>query len=370
MSVLGELRAAVFDPPMLRVAYGALTAFVIVWLSIPVIIRTSRLKGVLYEPNHRSSHSGAVPRLGGVAIFAGIAVASLIFMQFEQLMRLQYVMAGILILFLVGIKDDLSCLSPWYKLAGEVAACLAVILPGRILFTTVHGFIGFSTIHPVVGVLLTLFVMIVIINSFNLIDGIDGLAAGVGIVVFASFGVWFFLSGHYEVLVIAAAGIGALLAFLWYNVFSRKHKIFMGDSGSLVLGFIASFFVILFNEYNRDWTVPYHIWAAPAVAMGILVLPLFDTLRVFFIRTLRSQSPFHADRQHLHHMLLELGLSHGRATAILVGFNILFVIVTFLLSTVVFSVLKLILILLIGCIVLSEILNQLLIRKLKKTTPA
>src|SRR5512138_98356 len=252
MSILGEIRAAVFDPPLLRVAYGALTAFIIVWFAVPVIIRTSRLKGVLYEPNGRSSHSEPVPRLGGIAIFFGIAVASLIFMQFEQLMRLQYVIAGMVIIFLVGIKDDLSSLRPWYKLAGQVVACLAVILPGRTLFTTVHGFIGFSTIDPVAGVFLTLFVMIVIINSFNLIDGIDGLAAGIGIVVFASFGTWFYLSGHYEVLVVVSSGIGALLAFLWYNVFTKKNKIFMGDSGSLILGFIAAFFVIPFNEYNKD----------------------------------------------------------------------------------------------------------------------
>jgi UDP-GlcNAc:undecaprenyl-phosphate/decaprenyl-phosphate GlcNAc-1-phosphate transferase len=362
MNNLSDFRH-LLDPPYFRVCFAVITAFLICFFTIPSIIRLSKQKGLLYMPNERSSHEVPVPRLGGIGIFLAIMVATLVFMQVSDLQSIQFVIAGMVVIFILGLRDDLNSLSPWVKLVAEVIACLLVIIPGHVYFTNIFGFLGFTLIYQWVGIPLTLFVMIVLINSFNLVDGIDGLAGGVGITIFVTFGAFFFYNGHYSDAILAAGGTGALIAFLWYNVFSKKNKIFMGDGGALMLGFIFSYFVIHFNELNAANHIPYRMVSAPAVAMGIMALPLFDTLRVFFIRTLRRQSPFHADKQHIHHILLGLGMTHGQAALALVGFNLICITIAFGLDKYTNSVLKLMLILFMFNMIAIEVLNQLMFYK-------
>ncbi len=366
MNTLWDLTGNLLAPPYLRLVFAALVAFFIAILSIPSIIRTSMQKGLLYAANERSSHSGEVPALGGIAIFSAIGISILLLMRIANVQGLQYVMAGIIIVFLIGIKDDISGLSAWIKLGGQIIACLAVILPGNLFLTSLHGFLTVGDIPPDLGALLTLFVMIVIINSFNLIDGIDGLAGGIGILAFTTYGIWFYLAGHYEIAIIAAAGIGALAAFLWFNLYGEQNKIFMGDGGSLVLGFIIAFFTILFNELNKNPQTNYFVYSAPSVSMGIIAVPLYDTLRVFTLRILKGQSPFTPDRSHVHHILLDIGLSHTRAALVLFLFNLLCVILVFILSAAGISVIKMIAILLLVCFAGGETLNQVMLRKKRK----
>ena len=366
MNQLWLLSDNLFSPPYFRLAFAATAAFLIAWFSIPSVIATSRQKGLLYEANERSSHSGSVPSLGGIALFAGILISSLLFLYLGSLKGLQYVMAGILIVFFIGVKDDVSGLSAWIKLGGQIAACLAVILPGNLVLTNLHGFLTIWTIQPEFGTILTLFVMIVIINSMNLIDGIDGLAGGIAIVVFLTYGVWFYLAGHYEVAIISAAGIGALAAFLYFNVYGKGNKIFMGDGGSLVLGFIIAFFTILFNEINKDPSIAYHVTSAPSVSMAILAIPLYDTFRVFLLRTLKGQSPFTPDRSHLHHILIDLGIPHRMAALVLILFNVFCIALAFVLSAAGISVIKMLMILILVCFAGGETLNQIMLYKKRK----
>ena len=351
------------DPPYLRFLFSFLGAFLIVWFSIPSIIRTSRQKGLLYFPNERSSHATAVPDLGGIALFAGILIPTLIFLYRGSLPGLQYVVAGIIIIFMVGIKDDVSGLTPRAKLCGQIIACLALILPGNLILTSLHGFLTIGLIQPEFGTILTLFVMIVIINSINLIDGIDGLAGGLSLVVFITYGIWFYLAGHYGLAIIAAACTGSLAAFLYFNVFGKEHQIFMGDAGSLALGFIIAFFTILFNQFNIDPRIANHVTSAPSVSMAILVLPLYDTIRIFVLRLLKGQSPFTPDHSHVHHILIDLGLSHRMAALVLILFNIGCIILAFCLSALGVSVIKMVLILLLLCFAGAESLHQLGKRK-------
>ena len=367
MNNFWELGGMLLDPPYLRLVFSAAAAFLIAWFSIPSIISTSRQKGLLYDANDRSSHTGSVPALGGIALFAAIGISSLLFIYLGSLQGLQYVLAGIIIVFLVGIKDDVSGLSAWIKLGGQVIACLAVILPGNLVLSSLHGFLTVGDIQPEFGTLLTLFVMIVIINSFNLIDGIDGLAGGISILVFATYGIWFYLTGHYEVAIVSAAGVGALAAFLYFNVFGRGNKIFMGDGGSLILGFIIAFFTILFNELNKNPQIPYHVYSAPSVSMGILVIPLYDTIRVFVMRAMKGQSPFTPDRSHVHHILIDIGLSHRKAAFVLILFNAFCIGLAFALSAMHISVIKMLTILLILCFAAGETLHQVMLRKTPKT---
>jgi UDP-N-acetylmuramyl pentapeptide phosphotransferase/UDP-N-acetylglucosamine-1-phosphate transferase len=236
-------------------------------------------------------------------------------------MEVKYVIAAVTIMFFVGLKDDILKISPRKKLAAQVISSLIIIVLANIRFTNLHGFVGVYDIPYIVSVLLTLFVMIVVINAFNLIDGIDGLAAGVAILTSLSFGIFFFIEGRIEFCIMAVALIGTLVSFFRFNVFSKKNKIFMGDTGSLIIGTVMSVMLINFNQMNIGLISSTALNNAPAVSMAILIIPLIDTLRVFSIRLVNGQSPFHADRKHLHHRLLDLGFNHIQSTIILLTAN-------------------------------------------------
>jgi UDP-N-acetylmuramyl pentapeptide phosphotransferase/UDP-N-acetylglucosamine-1-phosphate transferase len=169
-------------------------------------------------------------------------------------------------------------------------------------------------------------------NCFNLMDGIDGLSASLSILACSAFGIWFYLAGDADWAVLSAAIVGATSAFLYFNVFSRTNKIFMGDTGSLFLGFIISILAIRFNEASVGVTGAYAVPAAPAVSIGFLLIPIFDTLRVFITRIVRNKPPFSPDKTHIHHYLLELGLSHGKATLVLSLTGFMFIAISILLK--------------------------------------
>ncbi len=180
---------------------------------------------------------------------------------------------------------------------------------------------------------LSIFVIIAIVNAFNLIDGIDGLAAGIGIIASLVFGTWFYISGYLQLAIVACAMIGSLIAFFWFNVYSSKHKIFMGDIGSLLLGFVMAIFAIKFNDLNGSMgEAPFRIVAAPAVSIGILIVPIYDTVRVSIVRLMHGRSPFSADREHVHHYLVDLTGSHKKTTFIILSVNVVFIAIAILLS--------------------------------------
>jgi len=244
---------------------------------------------------------------------------------------MQYVIAGSIIIFFIGIKDDVLAISPLKKLAGQILASLIIIILGNIRFTHLHGFFDITLIPYWGSILLTLFIMILIINCFNLIDGIDGLASGIAMVVSLSFAVWFGLIKDWEYMAISLALLGSIAAFFYFNVWGKKNKIFMGDTGSLLLGLFMAVLVIHFNESNIHLDSIYKVNGAPAVSFGILIIPLYDSLRVFITRIMNNKSPFSPDRGHVHHRLLKLGNNHLQASVILIAVNIFFVILVFLL---------------------------------------
>ena len=340
-------------------------SFLVTYLSVPSILGVARQKKFFDEPTSRKSHIQQIPTLGGVAIFAGLTTAAGSFISYSLVPSLQYILVACIIIFFIGLKDDILAIAPLKKLMGQIAAALVLIVPGNICFSSIHGFLGIYHIHDVTGVILTLFVIIVIINSFNLIDGIDGLAASLGIVTSVFFGMWFFISGNIEYCLISVAMFGALLGFFRYNISGGKNKIFMGDTGSLIVGLIMAVQVILFNEQNIGYTSAFTIKSAPAVSFAVLIVPLFDTLRVFLIRMSRGRSPFSADKNHLHHCLLKLGYTHGRATLIIVTANIFFIVLSLLLQNI--GILLLMLVILSIATILSIYLEYLV--KKKHTVP-
>ena len=313
-----------------RVVLGLVTAFVITYVAIPSIVRVAHLKSLTDDPDERKMHAVPVPTLGGIAIFAGVIIASLIFIKPIIFPQLTFIIAAAVILFFIGIKDDILVIAPLTKFVGQLIAAGIITLFTDIKLTNFHGFLGFQEIPEYAAILLSIFVIVVIINAFNLVDGIDGLSSGIGIVAGSFYGVWFYLTGHCAEAVLSFSLIGALLAFWRFNMFSEHEKIFMGDTGALILGFFISVLTIQFNEYNIEPKFVYAKWGAPAVSIAVLIIPLFDTLRVMFIRFIIRQPVFLPDKRHIHHLFLRMGLSSKQTLALILVINIIFASVLFL----------------------------------------
>jgi len=313
-------------PLWLVILGGALTAFYITYTVIPSIVKVSYLKGLFDTPNHRTSHFRNIPTLGGVGVFIGWILTVSIFSGAGIDHELKYIIGSLLILFFIGIKDDVLVVDPRKKLISQILASAIVAILGNIRISNFHNILGIGEIPYFASILFTIFVAVVIINGFNLIDGIDGLASGVGIIASLFFGIWFVMSHYISYSILSFAFTGSLLGFFIFNVFGKENKIFLGDTGSLIIGLIITVFTIRFLEYNLHANEDLFIHSAPTVAIGVLIVPLFDTIRVFTIRILQKKSPFKADRQHIHHQLLDLGNTHLKSTIIILFSNVLIIV--------------------------------------------
>lgn len=302
---------------LVQIIISGLLAFLVSVESIPVIINISRLKNLMDEPGERSSHTNKTPTLGGVAIFASTLIGYFLWENPDGGILLHLSMAALVILFFLGVKDDILVLSPTKKMAIQIATSALVIIGADLRLDNFFGILGIYEIPYILSFLLTVFVFIALINAMNLIDGIDGLAGGIGMLASGIFGVWFFLNKQYALACLAASMSGGLLGFLRFN-FSRTSKIFMGDTGSLLVGYLLTLFAVKFIHLNVAARFdPNSYFSAPILAIVILIVPIFDTLRVFIIRIMSGKSPFLGDRNHLHHILIDNGLSHFQATFLL-----------------------------------------------------
>lgn len=296
--------------------------FILVVFTIPPIIRVGHAKRLFDPVNERKLHSKTIPPLGGVAIFIGFTLATVVATDGIRFDELKYILAAVIVMFFIGLKDDLMDISAWKKLLVQIFAAFLLVGMGDIRFTNLHGVFGIYDIGLVMSLLISVFTIIVIINAFNLIDGIDGLAAGLAMTSTFLLGYWFFIAGHFTYAIMAMALVGSLAGFFIYNVFGNKHKLFMGDTGSLIIGLIIAALIIKFNEVNINLTGEHAIYASPAISFAIIIIPLIDTLRVMTIRIISKKSPFAADNNHIHHRLYYFFKKHIVITAILVGSNI------------------------------------------------
>ena len=305
------------------------TSLFITFFAIPSIIRIAEIKHLFDEPDDRKLHKTRVPTLGGLAIFAGMIFSLTFWSTQKEIVELQYIISSIIVLFFIGMKDDLFNLVHYKKLIGQLIAAFILVHWAGIRITSFFGIFGIHELDIISTYAFTIFTMVVITNAMNLIDGIDGLAGSVGVIASLIFGVWFFGAEQSQYVVLSCALMGSLMAFLYYN--RTPSRIFMGDTGSLMVGIVLSILAIKFIEMNRVLPIDdfIKIRGVPVFTIAVLIIPLFDTLRVFTIRTLQGKSPFNPDRNHLHHLLIDTGFSHLQATAILVSFNILMVCTAF-----------------------------------------
>ncbi|MEP6582819.1 MAG: MraY family glycosyltransferase [Ginsengibacter sp.] len=306
-------------------------AFLITFFSIPVIIEVAKEKKFFDEPDERKVHKVVIPTLGGLGIFAGFIMATLIGVPPSAASVLQYFIAAMMVIFFLGIKDDILILSATKKFIGQLVAAAIIIKFGGVQISNMHGFLGIYEIPHTASILLSLFTIVVITNSFNLIDGVDGLAGCLGLLTSVIFGVYFLATSQLMYAVMAFALSGSLVGFLIYN-FSPA-KIFMGDTGSLLIGLLNSIFVIKFIAVASDPTLGFVLDSAPALGFAILIVPLFDTLRVVSLRIINRRSPFSPDRNHIHHFLLDFGLSHKMISIVCVVTNILLISLALLLRS-------------------------------------
>jgi UDP-N-acetylmuramyl pentapeptide phosphotransferase/UDP-N-acetylglucosamine-1-phosphate transferase len=313
---------------VLDVLLTAAVSFIITFLAIPIIMQVAEKKNLYDIPDERKLHTNPIASLGGVGIFAGFLLASLLSIQGYLNPEFQYFFAAALVIFFIGLKDDLMILSASKKFIGQIIAASILIFLGGIRLDSMHGLFGFEAVSEGFGLALSYLTIIVVINSFNLIDGVDGLAASLGIISMLVFGIYFFIINQQAYALLSFSMAGSLVAFMIFN--HQPARIFMGDSGSLMIGLINSILVIKFINVANSPLVAVPVQSAVAVGFAILIVPLLDTLRVFSIRILKGRSPFTPDRNHVHHLLLDRGLSHAAVTFTCVGINIGFILLAWL----------------------------------------
>ena len=340
-----------------------LTSFIFAFFAFPIFIRILEKHKILDSPDKRKIHKIHTPSLGGVPIFVGILATFIIWWPGEVIDQYKVFLSALALMFLIGLQDDLIPLKASQKLVSQFIPIALIVVSGLALIPSFYGLFGNNDLWIIISIPISIFTLIVIINSINLIDGADGLASSLGLLIITSFAVWFYLIGAPELSIISITFIGAFLAFLFFNW--HPSKIFMGDTGALMLGFIIAFLTINFLNSNHalvmDHTMKFE--ATIATAFCILFVPLFDTLRVFIIRIKSGVSPFTADKNHVHHVLMRFGLSHAQISVLLVTVNAAFISLAVLMRS--FNDLIMLPILIIVSIILSVFLDLLLVRKLQ-----
>lgn len=327
---------------MKEIVFGFLTALFLVIIAMPSLIKVAKLKHLVDEPgDKRKLHRRSVPTIGGILIFAGTILGfslwfpssdpyqlGMIYDPLRALHEFKFLVASMFILFFLGLKDDIIGVSPSKKLLVHMFVGAILVFMADIRIHDFCGLFGFDELPDYVSYLFSVFVYIVIVNAINLIDGVDGLAGGIGLIASFTFTYWFYETSDLPLALLAAGLGGALLGFLVYNF--NPARIFMGDSGSLTIGVVIYVLAVQMIDFPTG-RLPEEIRGVskPVLAMAILAYPLIDTIRVFFIRTIQGRSPFSADKNHIHHRLLELGLTHKQTVIALYVYTIVIIGVTF-----------------------------------------
>jgi UDP-GlcNAc:undecaprenyl-phosphate/decaprenyl-phosphate GlcNAc-1-phosphate transferase len=308
-----------------------ISAFTFTYLSTPYVIKVANERRLFDPPNERSSHTHKASNLGGISIFGGAIFAIVMWTPYQLFGTQQYILAALLLLFLVGIWDDMTGMPARPKFVMQVVAALIIVYKAQYMIDDFGGFLWVNQLPKPMAVLFSVIVIVGIINAYNFIDGINGLAAGTGILASLAFGGWFYLQQEIAAATIAFALCASLLAFMTYNFIPGL--IFMGDTGSMFLGTVLSVLAIHFIRLNLGGDLHYSAIVYPdsahAIAVAFLILPIYDTLRVSVFRMAKSKSPFSADRNHIHHMLLDLGFSHVMSTLILLSVMAVVILLTF-----------------------------------------
>lgn len=308
---------------VIQVLLVGIVTFGVVYISIPVLIKVAYLRDLYDKPDgDRKLHNGYIPTLGGIAIFLAFFVGYSITGVADRFFGYPYFAAAMVLLFFTGMKDDLIGLSPVKKLVTEFIAVCLIFFGSEVAISSFHGVFGIHELPFMASFLITLFTIIVVVNAYNLIDGVDGLAAGIGAIASLFFGFGFLVSGVPEMAAMSFILAVSLGGFLVFNF--KPASIFMGDTGSIIVGFLLSVMAIEFVGLNE---LPAYVemfsFSSPVLPVAFLIVPLYDTIRVFYRRAKGKTSPFLPGKDHIHHELMRMGFGHKGTALILYGSSIL-----------------------------------------------
>lgn len=293
----------------------------VTWIH-PRIVKIAISKNIVDNPNARKLQATPVPVLGGVAVFFGIVIGLAFTSGAADCMSLMPIIATMLIMLYTGTMDDIIDLSPRMRFALEIGVIALLIYTNKMVINNFHGMWDIHWISNGYAIPLTIFAAVGIINSINLIDGVNGLSSGYCILASTIFGVFFYLTDNLPMVILATVSVGSLIPFFVHNVFGKKSKMFIGDGGALVMGLIMSAFVI--SALCTDCTALETLGSAfnpIPFTLAVMVIPVADTLRVMSSRIVRGTSPFHPDKTHLHHLFIGNGFSHAGTTTMILLLN-------------------------------------------------
>lgn len=326
--------------------YFAAIAFIISLLIghllIPSIVFVSMKRRLFDAPNSRKLHTRQISRLGGISFLPSAVIGfcltvfimnilvprDLYFLITTYLPNIALLISGLVIVFLMGIIDDLSGMMYRHKFVLQTVAALIIVAP-LMYVKNLYGILGIWDLTPWLSIPLTTVGVVLLVNAYNLIDGVDGLCSGLAIVALTTMSIALFNDQEYLIVVLSASLIGVLSAFFCYNVFGKRLKIFMGDTGSLILGYMIAYVALQHVEVSFTGGLPVNPYA---LALGSVFVPLFDATRLFVFRMIKGVSPFTADNNHIHHKFIAIGFSHIKTTFYILGIQIGYILLNLLLS--------------------------------------
>lgn len=270
--------------------------------------------------------------MGGIAIFIASAVALAIWAWQFPIPDIRFLLGAVALMFFVGFRDDMVELKATHKILGQLVAVLLVVVVSDIRIKDLHGFLGVGELNTIVSYGFSAFVILALTNGFNLIDGLDGLAGTMATIVFSCLGAWFLIQGLESYALLSFIFLGAVVAFLFFNW--HPAKIFMGDTGSLMIGFTMAALIIAFMETNAALPEDNFWRFTPVFTAGItlMIFPLYDMARVFTRRISKGQGPMTPDKSHVHHFLMRMGLKHNQVALVLGGLQLSFIVLIFLMK--------------------------------------
>ncbi len=300
--------------------YYYLLSFIVAAMAVfvvhPTLVKIAHLKSIVDNPDARKLNKVPVPVLGGVGVFFGIMFSLSVAGYYVEGMNIQFeLIIAMLIMLYTGVGDDILQLSPRLRFALQIFVVCLMMFLGGIYIDDFHGLWGIGRLPWYIAVTLTIFSCVGIINSINLIDGVDGLCSGYGVFASLAFAFCFLRMGDVSYAILAFAVAGAIFPFMLHNMFGERYKMFLGDGGSLVLGFICSLYVMRVIQSGYEVVSESTI----SLTLAVLAIPVFDTLRVMTARIIAKRSPFSPDKTHLHHMFIRLGYSH-----VITALNVIF----------------------------------------------
>ena len=301
-----------------------LISFVTVILLHPQLVKIALLKDIVDKPNARRLNRTPIPVLGGVGVFLGFIIALCISGAIYKIETSIACLAAVSLMMCVGLIDDMKDLKPNTKFLTQIAAISILIFCCDMKIDNLHGVLGIHEISDYISIPLTIFACVGLINAMNLIDGIDGLSSGYSIAAGTLFCLYEYYQGKHTNSLIAISMIGALLPFFGYNVFGKKNKMFIGDSGSHFLGILFCLLTLNTIHSNADADATNNSGCI-AFSLAVMAHPVMDTLRVMIMRICNGNSPFKADKTHLHHAIISCGFTHLKTTLMIIFLNLLVV---------------------------------------------